>query len=167
MLAALDLLSATLRDTTAHLREADPAEPGVRHAMQEYMAELTRRFGREFAVTPMSDAERRSFLRPQGVFLLAEQDGLAVASGALRPLGEGIAEVKRMWVNPAWRGRGLSRQLMAELERQAQGLGYRALRLDTSRHLGEAVGLYRALGYSEISRYNDNPDADHFFEKTI
>lgn len=167
LLAALDLISATFTQSTPQIRRADPQEADIAYAMEEYTKELSHRFGRTFAVTEMSEEERQDFLPPRGVFLLAEVDGMAVGCGALRPLAENTGEVKRVWINPAWRGRGLSRRLMEALEQEARGLGYGILRLDTSRHLGEAVALYHALGYREIDRYNDNPDADHFFEKLL
>lgn len=167
LLAALDLISATFNQAKPHIHAVDPSHADVAYAMREYTQELSRRFGRTFAVTEMSEAERQDFLPPKGVFLLASLDGVAVGCGALRPLGDKIGEVKRVWINPAWRGRGLSRQLMQALETEARGLGFDRLRLDTSRHLGEAVALYHALGYREIDRYNDNPDADHFFEKLL
>lgn len=167
LLAALDLISATFTQNVPHIRRADPQDADIAYAMEEYTKELSRRFGRTFAVTEMSEEERQDFLPPRGVFLLAEVDGMAVGCGAVRPLEGQIGEVKRVWINPAWRGRGLSRRLMEAVEQEARGLGYGMVRLDTSRHLGEAVGLYHALGYREIERYNDNPDADHFFEKLL
>lgn len=167
LLAALDLISATFTQNAPQIRRADPQDADITYAMEEYTMELSRRFGRTFAVTEMSEEERQDFLSPRGVFLLAEVDGMAVGCGAVRPLEGQIGEVKRVWINPAWRGRGLSRRLMEALEQEARGLGYDMVRLDTSRHLGEAVALYHALGYREIERYNDNPDADHFFEKLL
>ena len=56
---------------------------------------------------------------------------------------------------------------MAKLEELARDAGFKAVRLDTNRALDEAKGLYEKLGYSETNRYNDNPYADHFFEKAL
>ena len=72
-----------------------------------------------------------------------------------------------MWVAPRARGLGLGRRLLAELERHARAAGVRTLRLDTNRALTEAIGLYRAAGFEEIERFNDEPHADHFFAKSL
>jgi ribosomal protein S18 acetylase RimI-like enzyme len=72
-----------------------------------------------------------------------------------------------MWVAPDARGLGLGRRLLAELERHAREAGVRTLRLDTNRALTEAIELYRAAGFEEIERFNDEPHADHFFAKSL
>ena len=64
-------------------------------------------------------------------------------------------------------GDGLGRRLLAELERHARDAGVRTLRLDTNRALTEAIGLYRAAGYEEIERFNDEPHAHHWFAKSL
>ncbi len=58
-----------------------------------------------------------------------------------------------MFVRPAFRGRGISKGLMAEVEQRASSQGFRSLLVETSRDFAEAVGLYRSLGYSEIENY--------------
>jgi ribosomal protein S18 acetylase RimI-like enzyme len=82
-------------------------------------------------------------------------------------LGPGVGELKRMWVAPAVRGMGIGRSLLRELEEVARRRGLRALRLDTNESLSEALELYRSSGYREISRFNDNPYAHHWFEKVL
>jgi ribosomal protein S18 acetylase RimI-like enzyme/DNA-binding MarR family transcriptional regulator len=77
------------------------------------------------------------------------------------------AEIKRMWVAPAVRGLGLGGRLLADLEARAAANGVRTLRLETNRALEEAIGLYRAAGYREVAAFNDEPYADHWFEKTL
>jgi ribosomal protein S18 acetylase RimI-like enzyme len=72
-----------------------------------------------------------------------------------------------MWVHPELRGRGVGRLLLASLEARARELGFSTVRLDTSGHLNEAIALYRAAGYTEITPYNDNPYAAHWFEKHL
>jgi ribosomal protein S18 acetylase RimI-like enzyme len=72
-----------------------------------------------------------------------------------------------MWVAPRARGLGLGRRLLAEIERHASAAGVHTLRLDTNRALTEAIGLYRAAGYEEIERFNDEPHAHHFFAKAL
>ena len=104
---------------------------------------------------------------PRGLLLLARLDGEAVGCGVLWHHGGGVADAKRMWVAPRARGLGLGRRLLAELERHAREAGVRTLRLDTNRALTEAIGLYRAAGYEEIERFNDEPHAHHWFAKPL
>jgi putative acetyltransferase len=87
---------------------------------------------------------------PQLTFLVARIDGRAVGCGALRPLELGVGEVKRMYVRPAFRGRGVARQVLAALESVARARGYLTLRLETGTRQPEAIGLYRPAGYAEI-----------------
>jgi ribosomal protein S18 acetylase RimI-like enzyme len=72
-----------------------------------------------------------------------------------------------MWVARDARGLGLGRRLLAELEDRARALGYRKVRLETEKSLTEAQHLYRSSGYLEVPRFNDEPYAHHWFEKTL
>ena len=85
----------------------------------------------------------------------------------MRRLDETTAEIKRMWIDPVARSRGLGRSLLAALEAKAIELGCRSIRLDTNAHLTEAAALYRSSGYLEVPSYNDNPYAAHWFEKSL
>ena len=81
--------------------------------------------------------------------------------------GEMRAEIKRMWVDSAWRGRGLAGRLLRFLEQTAVESGRRTIRLDTNPVLLEAIAMYRKAGYTDIERYNDNPYAGLWFEKRL
>ncbi len=94
---------------------------------------------------------------PQGRLLLASVEGEDAGCIALRPLEPGIGEVKRLYVRPAFRGRGIARKLARELLDAARTIGYATLRLDTLSFMHEAAALYRALGFVEIAPYYDNP----------
>lgn len=72
-----------------------------------------------------------------------------------------------MWLAPEMRGLGVGRRLLAALEHVACERKMRAIRLDTHESLTEAIRFYRVSGYREIARYNDNPYAHHWFEKTL
>ncbi len=85
----------------------------------------------------------------------------------MRTIGDGIGEIKRMWVRPDRRGLGLGGRLLDELEKCASGLGFDVVRLDTNGTLAEAIALYGRRGYLAIGRYNDNSYATHFFEKSL
>ena len=111
---------------------------------------------------------------PLGAWLVGWRSGLegtqeAVCCGGVRllPHLRGVAEIKRMYVDPSARGHGLARRLLATLEAAAVDLGATAARLDTGRDMVPAVALYRASGYVEIDDYNGNPDAGWWFEKML
>lgn len=134
--------------------------------LERYYAELAARFPTSFD-PGASSVLARDLLPPRGAFLVARMDGCPIACGGLRGLDELTAELKRMWVEPRVRGRGVGRRMLAELESVAARLGYRAVRLDTSSSLTEAIGLYRSSGYAKIAPYNDNIYAGHWFEKHL
>lgn len=103
---------------------------------------------------------------PVGCMLLAMCDGRAAGIIALRPLAasgylEGDAkpacEMKRMFVKPAFRGRGIGRLLGEQLIARARAAGYVLMKLDTETTFVEATALYRSLGFVEVPRYNDDP----------
>ena len=103
-----------------------------------------------------------------GVLLVvADPAGKVVGTAAVRLLEPGVGEIKRMWLRPAWQGRGLGRRLMDACLDEARRLGCRALRLDTQAKLEAAVRLYRAYGFSEVARYNDNHRADIWMEREV
>jgi ribosomal protein S18 acetylase RimI-like enzyme len=98
-----------------------------------------------------------AYAPPQGRLLVALEGSAPAGCGALRPIAPGIAELKRMWVSPAFRGRGLGRAIAEALLAAARAQGYRAARLDTLDTMREARALYAALGFREIPAYYPNP----------
>jgi GNAT superfamily N-acetyltransferase len=104
---------------------------------------------------------------PLGAWLVGWRGDEAVACGGVRLLSPGVAEVKRMYVDPSARGGGLARRLVARLEAEARELGATVVRLDTGRDMAPAVALYRSSGYREVEDYNGNPDAGWWFEKDL
>jgi GNAT superfamily N-acetyltransferase len=116
----------------------------------------------EIAAGPPAD-----LVPPNGVLLLALVDDEPAGLGGVRHLDTGVAEVKSMYVAPAFRGTGLGRRILARLDEIALEHGCRAVRLDTSDYLTPAVSLYRAAGYREVPAYNQNPKADLWFERTL
>ena len=101
------------------------------------------------------------------LLLIADAAGEVVGTAAVRLLGPGLGELKRMWLRPACQGRGLGRRLMDACLEEARQLGCRALRLDSQARLAAAVHLYRAYGFGEIPRYNDNRRADLWMERAL
>jgi putative acetyltransferase len=93
-------------------------------------------------------------------YLVVVVEGRAVACGAWQPLEPGVAELKRMYVRPAFRGRGIARQLIVALEEEALADDRPVLRLETGTYLPAAIALYRSAGYAPIpvfGEYVGNP----------
>lgn len=146
---------------------ADPRDRAARDCLRQYYDELARRFRQGFDVSLSRDPEAGAMLPPHGVFLVAWSAGRPVGCAGLKGSGQGEAEVKRVWVAPEARGRGLARRLMTEIEARAADLSIHRLMLDTNSALPEAVALYRNTGWTEIDRFNDDPYPDRFFEKRL
>ena len=92
-------------------------------------------------------------------------DGRAAGCTALRRLDGERCEMKRLYVQPQYRGRGLARQLIRRITEDARQIGYRCMLLDTLPVLEDAVRLYRQLGFYEIPCYNDSPvESTLFFQ---
>ena len=90
-----------------------------------------------------------------------------MAGGGVRRLGEGVCEIKRMFVVPEARGRGHGRRVLEALERVASDLGYRRARLDTALSMTTAMMLYESAGYRSIPDYNGNRYASFWGEKEL
>lgn len=167
--------ASTNRDATAG---ATSATPGVRVAavgaqeevvaelLGHYFAELDARFLSGFQPEP-SDLSTDEYAPPRGTFLIAYDGDRPIGCGALRPLSQSVGEIKRMWVNPRERSRGVARQLLFALEEAARNLGYGAIRLDTNEQLREAIALYSSSEYHDIAPYNANPHSGRWFEKLL
>jgi GNAT superfamily N-acetyltransferase len=112
-----------------------------------------------------ADAERMPgpYVPPRGGLWLAAHGGTGVGCVALRPLDENAAEVKRMYVDEAWRGRGVGRALMETLVDGARERGYRTLRLGTLEDMKVAQRLYESLGFRPIERYRPDELVDTLF----
>jgi GNAT superfamily N-acetyltransferase len=105
---------------------------------------------------------------PRGDFVVVyDTSGRAVAGGAVKGLGDGVGEIKRMYVVPEARGRGVARVLLRALEDAARRLGFTRARLDTGRLQPQAQALYESAGYRAIPDYNGNPYASWWAEKEL
>jgi len=143
------------------LRQAESLEEivSIRELFLEYANSLGfslcfQSFDQELASLP------GDYAPPRGRLLLATDQGVAAGCVALHPLGDGICEMKRLYVRPPFRGRGLGKRLADEIIREARSLGYQQLRLDTVEpNMPEAVAMYRKMGFREIAPYRPNPIA--------
>ena len=167
LLQAMDRVALALGRDRIAIIEVDPVGEAARTCLAAYYAELARRFAQGFDVARSCDPDADAMRRPRGTFLLAMADGLPVGCVGLKGDGGAVAEIKRLWIDPAARGLGLARQLMQAAEEAARGLSTTHLRLDTNSALPEAIALYRKSGWVEIARFNDDPYPDHFFEKAL
>ena len=105
------------------------------------------------------------YVAPRGAIWLAQSGDDAIGCVALRPLPGNIGEVKRMYVDAAWRGKGVGRALLEALIAHARTLGYHHLRLGTVAEMTAARSLYRTLGFVPIERYRADEIVDtEFYE---
>jgi GNAT superfamily N-acetyltransferase len=100
------------------------------------------------------------YARPDGRLLLAEYDGQLAGCVALHKWEDGVCEMKRLYLRPSFRGKGLGRAIAEKIIAEARSIGYRRMRLDTIEPLmKDAVEMYRKLGFREIAPYRSNPIA--------
>ncbi len=148
--------------------------PAVIELLTTYRNEVSEReneAGRSLDMSMMTgtaaDATADQMVPPNGVFLGVFRDGVLIGCGGVRATGDRACEIKRMYVVSNARGSGIARALLGRLEAEGAGLGCRMAQLDTRTVLTEARALYLSAGYVEVDRYNDNPFAQHWFEKPL
>jgi ribosomal protein S18 acetylase RimI-like enzyme len=109
-----------------------------------------------------------AYAPPRGRLLMAEQGGAIAGCVALRPLADGAAEMKRLYLRPTARGGGLGRRMALTVIAEAERAGYDRLRLDTLPSMSAAIAMYRDLGFREIPPYRHNPvPGALFFERRL
>ena len=143
----LDDVRSLMRAFVAWHRERHAADAAL---IDRYFDE--RAFAEELAGLP------GKYAPPNGRLLIAYQDGQAAGCVALRDLGDGICEMKRMFVPATFRGLGIGRALADRVIADARIAGYERMRLDTSWRQDEAMRLYERLGFKRIPPYYDLPD---------
>ncbi len=167
LVAAMAEVEKLLNLAFTRISVEDPDSPDARWCLEQYFAELGERFEEGFDAGRSIPADSGDLRPPHGAFLLARLDGRPVGCGAVKAIGPGVGSIKRMWVSSEVRGSGVGRRLLLALEKESAALGLSLLRLETNRSLHEAQALYRRNGYREVAAFNDDPYADHWFEKRI
>lgn len=129
----------------------------ARELFEEYAGDLGislcfQNFDKELAELP------GDYVPPSGRLFLAVKDELAAGCVALRKIGDGVCEMKRLYVRPESRGTGLGRTLAETVIEAAREIGYGRMRLDTlPGKMDRAIAMYRSLGFQEIEPYYNNP----------
>jgi GNAT superfamily N-acetyltransferase len=137
--------------------ESPPHVARARELFQEYAQSLGvnlcfQNFEQELAGLP------GHYAPPDGRLLLAEYEGQLAGCVALHKWEAGICEMKRLYLRPSFRGKGLGRVIADKIIAEARSIGYQRMRLDTIEPLmKDAVGMYRKLGFREIAPYRPNP----------
>jgi len=146
----------------------EPADgPAARTLFAEYMALVAERLGEPYDDRDDIFATPEAFSGPGAAWLVLYEGGEPVGCGGVRPLGDAVAEIKRMFVAAQARGRGHGRRLLAELERRAAAAGHRRIRLLTTEVLHEARALYAAAGYRVVDSPMEGTRQDYWMEKEL
>jgi GNAT superfamily N-acetyltransferase len=167
---SLDALDVVLDDGTVTVRldVVDPADPEARRAVQAYFDELDERFVDGFDPGDGgADQDHAQLREPNGAFVVLRAEEQVVGCAGVYRLDDVAAEIKRMWIAPGWRGRGLAGRTLQAMERWAADAGCGRIVLDTNGVLHEAIALYQRSGYRSVERYNDNPYAQRWFAKDL
>ena len=144
------------------IHQADPIRDAarVRELFWEYLqwanAKVNETYGVNFEIQTLLEEDMQKlgiFMPPKGRLLLSDGTGELSGLACLRDNGDGIGEIKRMYVRPAYRGQGIGRALLDHLLNEARAIGYRCIRLDSAGFMSDAHRLYRSLGFQEIAPY--------------
>jgi DNA-binding MarR family transcriptional regulator/GNAT superfamily N-acetyltransferase len=162
---AMRTVERLLTFAAVEIRPVDPNHPDARQCFRAYFAELDQRSESGFDPAAGISAEPHELTPPAGCLLIAYLHAEPVGCGGVKHHPGEPSEIKRMWVSESARGLGIGRRLLAELEAHATDSGASMARLETNRALVEAIALYRSAGYREVPAFNDEPFADHWFEK--
>jgi DNA-binding MarR family transcriptional regulator len=166
LITAMQAVERLLVASAVQLRVEDPGSRAARYCIGCYFQELAERFEGGFDPARSMPAAAQDLTPPHGFLILATLNGEPVGCGALK-CQAGYGEIKRMWVAPSSRGLGIAKRILLRLEDLARQRRLRLLRLETNKTLTEAQALYRSSGYREVSPFNDEPYAHHWFAKAL
>jgi GNAT superfamily N-acetyltransferase len=141
-------------------------QPPATDLVEAMIQDVAQMYGR-IDVPGAPSATPAEMAPPDGAFVVLFDDDAPVAGGGLKRLDGEACEIKRMYVVPEARGRGLGRALLEALEAEARRLGYRLARLDTGPQQPGAQRMYETAGYRAIENFNANPFASFWGEKAL
>jgi len=167
LLKAMHEVARLLIAGSVDITPVDPEHRDARYCLAEYVAELNRRSTRGFDPSVGATALPHEVRPPAGQFFVAYLHGEPIGCGAVKHHSGAPAEIKRMWIAPQARGLGLGRRLLETLEACARSGGATVAHIETSGVLREALVLYRSAGWVEVPPFNEEPFADHWFEKVL
>ena len=145
----------------------EPSDTPVSVALQDaYFADIASRYP-GWSPDLIPSADPAEVAPPAGAWVVAYLDDRPVGCGGVKRLDDTSAEIKRVYLAAAARGRGLGRLILEQLERHARDLGFTRLRLDTGDLQPEALALFRSAGYEQIPDYNGNTWATYWMEKRL
>ncbi|WP_213813676.1 GNAT family N-acetyltransferase [Glaciihabitans sp. dw_435] len=149
-----------------------PGDALARPVLEDLEREYDSRYGNLFGEPASVEINRypnEAFTAPRGTFLLLLRDNVAIAGGAFMTIDDTTVEFKRMWTHADFRGQGLAKLVLAELEAEAARRGYSKVVLSTGPRQPEAVRLYLATGYTPLFEVGGDPEkiVIHYFEKFL
>jgi len=149
------------------IRSVDPRSLEATELIRDLSEELARRY--DFEEDGSGNFRPEDVLGPRAGFLIGWIGGTAAACGAFRVMEPEVAEVKRMFVRPEYRGCGFSKAILNELERRARECGYSKVRLETGNRQPEAIALYQRSGYRRIPNFGiyQKVESSLCFEKDL
>ncbi|MFH5821805.1 GNAT family N-acetyltransferase [Georgenia sp. AZ-5] len=149
--------------------EGQAASERATRALNAYFAELDERLPGGFDPALTEQVDPDDVTPPRGDFLLLTElaTGRVLGCGGVRRLESGDIELRRMWLAPDARGKGLGRFLLRALENRARSLGGRRAVLSVSEELTEAIALYKAAGYTPTDPFEENPYVQTFLGKDL
>jgi DNA-binding MarR family transcriptional regulator/GNAT superfamily N-acetyltransferase len=166
LVSAMGAVERLLLASAVRLHVENPRSPAARYCLGRYFDELAARFDTGFDPALSIPAAAQELTPPHGYFVMATLNDEPVGCGALK-CHAGHGEIKRMWVTTSSRGLGIGRRILERLEDLARERRLPVLRLETNKTLTEAQSLYKSCGYREVSRFNNEPYAHHWFEKAL
>ena len=158
--------------STIEITQVSPLSELGRFALFRYVEDIASRYygrpvSREEVHTLLREDSSEDLVPPTGLFVVVRRRESLLGCAGLRLCGNGLGELKRMFVEPFARGQGLGGRLLSHLESVALDHDIVRLRLDTRSDLVEARRLYARHGYQEVEPFNDGPYAEHWFVKTL
>jgi len=167
LVTAMREVERLLVAASVEIRPVDPECSDARYCLAEYVAELNRRSTRRFDPNLGATVHPNEVRPPAGQFFVVYVHREPMGCGAVKHHADAPAEIKRMWIATGARGLGLGRRLLETLEACARAGGSQLAHIETSAVLNEALALYASSGWVEVSPFNDEPFADHWFEKAL